>query len=251
MKIAFEISEDEASRARAFFVDWQSNPLVVARQRRNVDGIRSCADRDQFWEALVSALLTTQQRSGPASAVNRFVSASPFPLGLADCWGNQPCRAFVEQRITAFGGIRRGHTIAGELEADLEWLEQGGWASILPRLSAPEASATPALERETARHIAANLKGLGPKQARNVLQMLGLTRYETPIDSRIAKWLNGFGFPMRLTAAGLADQSYYEIVEDGFQALCARAGVLPCLMDAAIFASFDGSAWSEKGVVRW
>ena len=29
------------------------------------------------------------------------------------------------------------------------------------------------------------LAGFGPKQARNLLQGLGLTRYEIPIDSRI------------------------------------------------------------------
>jgi len=34
------------------------------------------------------------------------------------------------------------------------------------------------------------LKGIGPKQSRNLRQALGLLRYEIPIDSRIVKWLN-------------------------------------------------------------
>jgi len=229
----------------------RSNPLVRKRQQRNVDGVRAPADHDQFWEALASALLTTQQRSGPGSAVNRFITSTPFPLGLSDCRAHSPCGALVEDRITAFGGIRRGRTIAGELQSNLTWLDDEGWTSVLPRLSALGASTSAPLEREAAGYLAEHLKGLGPKQARNVLQMLGLTRYETPLDSRIAKWLKEFGFPIHLTAAGLSDPSYYEMVSDGFQALCERAGVLPCLMDAAIFASFDGPAWDEQEVVKW
>lgn len=251
MRIAWDISDDEARRARDFYDNLRSNPFVTARQRRNVDGARAPADHDQFWEALVSALLTTQQRSGPASAVNRFITTTPFPLSLSDCRAHSPCAALVEDRITAFGGIRRGRTIAGELQSNLAWLDDEGWTSVLSRLSALGASRSLPLERESARYLAENLKGLGPKQARNVLQMLGLTRYETPLDSRIAKWLIGFGFPIHLTAAGLSDPSYYEVVSDGFQALCERAGVLPCLMDAAIFASFDGGAWDEEEVVKW
>ena len=83
-----------------------------------------------------------------------------------------------------------------------------------------------------------------------MLQMLGLTRHEIPLDSRIVKWLNEFGFPIRLTAASLADENYYQFVGDGFQALCRAAGVLPCLMDAAIFSSIDKSGWGDE-IMRW
>ena len=41
-------------------------------------------------------------------------------------------------------------------------------------------------ERETARWIASRLVGFGPKQSRNLLQSLGLGRYEIPLDSRFA-----------------------------------------------------------------
>jgi hypothetical protein len=32
-------------------------------------------------------------------------------------------------------------------------------------------------------------KGVGPTQARNLLQSLGLTWYEIPLDSRVVRWL--------------------------------------------------------------
>jgi len=90
-----------------------------------------------------------------------------------------------------------------------------------------------------AEYIAANLKGFGPKQSRNLLQWLGLSRYEIPLDSRITKWLNEFGFPVKLSATALQDINYYNFVSDGFQKLAKTADIYPCVLDAIIFASYD------------
>jgi hypothetical protein len=35
--------------------------------------------------------------------------------------------------------------------------------------------------------------------------MVGLSRFEVPIDSRITKWLNDFGFPVKLAPSALPD----------------------------------------------
>jgi hypothetical protein len=78
---------------------------------------------------------------------------------------------------------------------------------------------------------------------------LGLTRHEIPIDSRITKWLNDFGFPVHLSANALADTNYYCFVMDGFQALCRTCEVAPCVLDAAIFSSFDDGGWTEENIV--
>jgi hypothetical protein len=39
------------------------------------------------------------------------------------------------------------------------------------------------------------------------------------------------------------------LVMDGFQALCQATGVAPCVLDAAIFASFDDGGWTEENIV--
>ncbi len=88
-----------------------------------------------------------------------------------------------------------------------------------------------------------NLSGFGPKKARNLLQELGLTIYEIPIDSRITKWLNKFGFPFKLSSTALSDRNYYNMILDGFQRVCEETGIYPCVLDAAIFASFDQESW--------
>ncbi len=54
---------------------------------------------------------------------------------------------------------------------------------------------------------------------------------------------------MRLTATALGDDNYYRFISDGIQALCERSGVLPCIFDAAVFASRDSAAWTEEDVI--
>ena len=91
------------------------------------------------------------------------------------------------------------------------------------------------------------LDGIGPKQSRNLLQWIGVSKYEIPVDSRITKWLNQNLLKYHLTANLLADHTYYDLVSDGIQLLCKRTHLYPCLLDAAIFTSFDGG-WSESDI---
>jgi len=96
------------------------------------------------------------------------------------------------------------------------------------------------METEAADFIDDCLHGFRSKQSRSLLHNLGLTKYETPIDSRITRWLNDFiGFPVYLSATALADLSYYKFVSEGFRELCAASDPYPCMLDAAIFSSFD------------
>jgi len=204
--------------------------------------------KDIFWEAMISCLLTTQQRSGPDSAVTRFICTNPFPLNFLLCSSQSNFKEFVSDIITKFGGIRRANKIAEAVSDNRDWLENGGWHRIFRMADSLEDNETVEIERESAEYIDDHLKGFGPKQARNLLQSLGLTRYEIPVDSRIIKWLNDFGFPIRLSSAGLTDKNYYNFIMDGLQQLCERSGVYPCVLDAAIFSSFD-TEWSEDRLI--
>lgn len=92
--------------------------------------------------------------------------------------------------------------------------------------------------------------GFGPKQSRNLLQALGLTRFEIPIDSRVTDWLNDeFNFPVRLSATALAGRNYYDFVSAGIQTLCERCRVYPCIFDAAVFALKDGDSWTNENAI--
>jgi thermostable 8-oxoguanine DNA glycosylase len=105
------------------------------------------------------------------------------------------------------------------------------------------------VEKEVTEYVEDRFEGFGPKQSRNFLQALGLTRYEISIDSRVTDWLNDFAFPVHLSAAALADRNYYDFVSEGVQELCKASGVFPRILDAAIFALKDGDAWTEVNVI--
>jgi hypothetical protein len=202
----------------------------------------------EFWEAHVGCLLTTQQRSGPTSAVSRFFSTKPFPLSHEICCRETELEAFCLATLKDFGGLRRSSIISRELAANLSYLNQGGWNPTLEHPEAVRLNSSAEIERQAADFLADNRDGIGPKQSRNLLQWLGLSRYETPIDSRITRWLNKFGFHIKLSAEALSDRSYYNLVSEGFQELSIACGIEPCILDAAIFASYDGDEWTEDNV---
>lgn len=247
MDIRFFVGDDDAARARSFFDEWASSPLVGRRLQRNVHGQRPAVDEAGFWFSMVNCLLTTQQRSGPRSTVERFIRHKPYPLSFEDCCRSKDLGKHAESTLASFG-LRRAPTISSQLGRNLEWLQNEGWPIVFDAIAEIGRRSTMGEERAAAAVLAEDLHGIGPKQSRNLLQSLGLTRYEIPIDSRISDWLHNFGFPVHISAAALSDPSYYNLVSDGFQNLCRRADVFPCLMDAAIFASYD-PPWAADDVV--
>jgi thermostable 8-oxoguanine DNA glycosylase len=248
MKLIWEIEERDVAKIREFYQIHENNSFVARRRKRNVNKELPQFTNEIFWEAMVSCLLTTQQRSGPESAVTRFISSKPFPLSYEVCNREEDLRSLAEITITRFGGIRRGTTLASEISENYTWLNSGGWNIINRTVSELIEVGTVDEEIKASEKIAMNLKGFGPKQSRNLLQALGLTKYEIPIDSRISKWMNDFGFPVQLSATALSDHNYYKFVSEGFRRMCAASGIYPCLLDAAIFSSFDGE-WPEDKLV--
>ncbi|MBI5487093.1 MAG: hypothetical protein HY905_07150 [Deltaproteobacteria bacterium] len=245
MKIEWVIDKQDVAAVAAVRGQTERNNFVQYRIRRNVEERTRAFDRARFWSTMIGCLLTTQQRSGPDRPVPRFLNRSPFPLSLGRCERGDAQDLIA--RVLADGtGVRRGPTIAEQAARNLDWFRKDGWKDVedwyraLAGLRARPAEAEDAVEeRRAARFVAESLAGFGPKQSRNLWQWLGLTRFEIPLDSRITGWLNANGFPVELSASGLSDPNYYEFVLDGVQALCRRAGLLPCVFDACVFSSYD------------
>ncbi len=248
MQIKWEINCDDIRKIKDFVEKQKNNPFVQDRVKRNLEGNSFKITKENVWRVLVGCLLTTQQRSGPESNVGRLLQTNPFLLSYDVCLNQQDIESFSLRALSDFGGIRRTNSIAKEIKVNLSNLEEGLWTDLLNRLKQFDKNTSLELERETADFVNERLKGFGPKQSRNFLQWLGLTRYEIPIDSRITKWLNKFGFPVVLSAGALGDKHYYQFVSDGIQQLCLASDIYPCILDAAIFASFDGDAWTSDNV---
>lgn len=249
MDIQWSISPEDVSRVTKLIERQSGNALVRARRERNLAKSKPPVTRDRFWRAMVSMRLTTRQKSGPDSFVARFIRKNPFPLAYKAVGGSQHPETFIARALKAAGGIRFADKIASELSQNFSRLETSEWAPILEQCNRLTRLVSREVEIEVADHVRKHFLGFGPKQSRNLLQSLGLTRYEIPIDSRLTDWLNEFGFPVRLSATALADDNYYRFISDGIQVLCERSGVLPCIFDAAVFASRDSVDWTDENVI--
>jgi len=239
MKLIWEVSKQDIQKVLSFMELHKNDPMVQNRIERNLNGVGIDHTKNTVWFSLVSCLLTTQQRSGPDSAVTRFINTKPFPLNYELCVSKPHLGEYSKKIIREFGGLRFHNRLSGQIETNLAILESGSWDKTINLLEKTRQSGTVSQERATAGFIGDKLKGFGPKQARNLLQSLGCTKYEIPIDSRITKWLNEFGFPVKLSATALSDRNYYMFVSDGIQTLCKECGIFPCVLDASIFVSYD------------
>jgi hypothetical protein len=195
---------------------------------------------------MVACLLTSVQRSDANAPITRFNRVQPYPLAYEACLTQENVQEFAQKILSDFGGIRFTTRIPTFLAHNLQLLEGGFWSDILDALEHLRTHQDAETERRTADLIDHNFSGFGPKQSRNLLQALSLSRYEIPLDSRLTKWFNDFGFPVRLSATLLGDRDYYCFVLDGIQELCRAANIFPCVLDAAIFARNGG--WTDENV---
>lgn len=248
MKIIWQVSQEDIDRAKAFIGQHEDNVFVRTRINRNVNCDRKPVTINRFWDHHVACLATTQQRSGPDSFVGKFVKSDSFVLKYHACLQKGNSLEVDAQKELSNYHLRRSNTIAKEIVQNIEFIRDN-WSEIEVYLNQIEHNSSPETERAAANYIQENLRGFGPKQSRNLLQSLGVSRYEIPIDSRITKWLNKFGFPVYLTAAALGDSSYYNFISDGFQELAKTCDIPPCVLDAVIFSSYDDGAWTEENIV--
>jgi len=248
MQILWQVSQEDIRMVKAFVSQHEDNVFVQTRIQRNVNGQREPLTIDSFWDHHVACLATTQQRSGPDSYVAKFVKSGSFVLNYSACLNRADSLEEDAQTELSNYHLRRFNTIAGELYKNIGFIHEN-WPEINRRLKQIEQKPEPQTEREAAGYIQEHLKGFGPKQSRNLLQSLGITQYEIPIDSRITKWLNKFGFPVYLTATALGDSCYYNFVSDGFQELAKACDIPPCVLDAVIFSSYDNGGWTEENIV--
>ena len=249
MKIKWIVESKDVLKAKKFLDRYYDNPFVQYRIHNTIENENPDLSIETFWLKNVACLLTSQQKSGPNSPVSNFIRMEPFPLGYDICINQEDLSTFVTNTLREFGGIRFVNNLGRFISENMARLQDGLWLLTGEILEGLKQDITPEGERRTADFIQKNYLGFGQKQARNLLQALGLARYEIPIDRRVVKWLNKFGFPLKFSTTDLQSKDYYSLVSDGIQALCAEMGIYPVVLDAAIFASFDIDPWTEENVI--
>jgi hypothetical protein len=208
--------------------------------RFNTESKAEPPTKEAFWKHLVLSLVTSQQRSLPGSLVDLFEKKVPFPLEL------QTYESMNDEKVLEIlKHFRFGKPVTGYLRINYGRLFGAGdlWSIVKPKLehllrqrnnSNPPDLSHKEIEREVSRLLASSLKGIGPKQSRNLLQWLGLTRYEIPLDRRVVGWL-GDNLDWNIPIDSLKDEKEYEFWLDRLQSVCDAAGVLPTVFDAAAF----------------
>lgn len=248
MEIDWGIENIDIDRLRTF-IQHHENPFVGKRISRNVNRQGITLDRNSILKAIIMCLLTTQQRSGPNTPISNFLRQPLFPITIENLNAKKKNVEYFVRTILQRNGLNRYiNRIPSFFAQNFQHIETSHW-EILQIVTALNVNSTKLEERQIADNINEAFSGFGPKQSRNFLQSLGLTKYEIPIDSRITSWLNDFGFPVKLSSTALQDKGYYHFVSDGIQELCDRAKIYPCVLDAAIFSSFDNGLWTEENTI--
>jgi hypothetical protein len=257
-QVNWEFSEEEISNVRGIVDEQENNPFVQKRRDQNVVEAEINITADQFWNAHLAALLTSQQRSGPDSHVSQFLKGDIHTVSLSQCRDVKMIGEYVSETLEEHGGIRYYNNIGDACERNLERLDAGGWDELWSELEKiiqmrkrEPRDSDYVVEREVATYLSEGFAGegfhrVGSKQARNILQILGLSRFEIPLDSRITKWLNvNLGLPYDVSGSGLSNSEYYHFILDIVQDSCSTADVLPCIFDAAVFSSYDAN-WTQS-----
>jgi hypothetical protein len=194
--------------------------------------------KEVLWKCIFTCLLTTQQRSREDSRINKFLKTGYSSISLRKLREKRNIKLYISSQLKGFGGIRRNKIIPNEASIIYEHLVDTNWKLLEKIKDLVQKKGNKDFERKVCNEIAENkmFNGLGPKQSRNLLQMLGVTIYEIPIDSRITDWLNINNiFPFKLNSKGLSDIEFYCFINDAIIELCKKSKTKPCLFDAAVF----------------
>jgi thermostable 8-oxoguanine DNA glycosylase len=240
MKVRWDIAESDRKAIHDLYRRFESDSLVQERIRWcEKPGARPPYSRESFWRAMVSCLLTSQQRSGPDDPISKIIQSEPFPLGLRTCENQADCQNSVARTLEAIPGIRFYNRVAEFCAANLGKLRNGLWNVIDEKFATLLAKDLEDTERSVAEFLDANLAGFGPKQARHLLLWFGLASHVVLIDSRMQEWLNSHGYPLHISSAMLQDGACYNFVEDGVRELCAAAGIYPTVFDGLVFTAAE------------
>ena len=100
MKLLWLIEDSDIQKAKSFYDNHKNNAFVLNRIERNVKKALPQFSEELFWEAMISCLITTQQRSGPNSSVTKFICTKPFPLIYSKCKTSNNLQKTVEESKT-------------------------------------------------------------------------------------------------------------------------------------------------------
>lgn len=238
MKAVWVIDESSLTPWKRIVKENMHKGVPTDRLTKNVKRLGITLTKDSIWRVMLGCQVTSAQRSGPDSLVSQFMKSSSKALIYRECKKQENLEEFICSEIKK---LRFNAKISRQLGQIFEYLEDGGWTPLLTVLKTIEYSTTKDKEHAVVEHLTSgNFPGLGPKQARNFIQGLGLSQYVIPLDTRIFSRMKEYGIsPVPKKGEGMGKEPLYRFFEDGLGQIAKKLGVLPCILDACTFASFD------------
>lgn len=258
MPLVWEISDNDVVITQNFIKRYIKCDNAQKRFVDNVALPAPIVKKEIMWEVMFDCLLSSMQQSGPISPISKFLNTKPFPLPLSTCQSVQHLDSFVENTLLEHNCKRFRKQIGISSEKNFEFFFGNKWnefKNILTPLCQAR-NRIPQMsdkinERIVSHWLNESFRGFGPKQSRNYIQLLGISRYEIPIDSRFVNWLIDCNFPIFINGNNLQEIErkrlntllsvpyWYDLILDKIQELSMRSNTLPCLLDGCVFGSFD------------
>lgn len=203
---------------------------VKRRIANNIENEDKQVSREKFWRALLLGVITSGRKE---SEVEKIKALPIFDLEAVS--QEKDLQTFFASQLCCLGCQNR---FSEYLSDNYERMNRT-WDKLQQQLATLQENISVAKERQTANCLQ-DFKGIGPKQSRNMLQMLGLSRYVIPIDSRISRALRELGgMDMLENKMNLSNEKTYRQIEDQVIDLCKELEIEPCVLEACLYRAFE------------
>ena len=106
MEFSWDLSDAALKRVDESIGPFFDDEYVRKRIAENIAVPPPPLHRSVIWEVMFDCLLSTQQQSGPDSAMARFQHLKPYPFLYEECVKIDDLAGYVDRTLTNFGGIR-------------------------------------------------------------------------------------------------------------------------------------------------
>jgi thermostable 8-oxoguanine DNA glycosylase len=207
----------------------QNHPLVLERiENSSSDKKKQDIDINLFWSALVEIINATQDRS---AGLNSPTNDTDYKIkkwdSIKDISHDElrelAYTEFMDSNIDKYSNNNARYAVSNR-----NFIKKQGEEKILKKINSCEVGNATSEEKTCV--FLQKLKGIGPKQSRSILQYLGLSHHQVPIDSAVLNQLEISGID--ITDAKLDKERDYQEVQNIIWNISKELNVLPCVFDA-------------------
>lgn len=229
-------SNSVITRYRKLIEENKNLPGAVRRKKLNIETPRKDLriDKEVFWEKLVIGILTSNVTNN--TDFRKKLNDSEI-LKYKIVKKDLKDREGISKRLKEYK-IGRYDRNSNALMKNMEILDKN-WKETEKFLETLRYDTTLKKERDVAKYLELYTQ-IGLKQSRNIIQMLGLSRYVVPLDRRMNTTINEYGgIEMPKQADPYSSKYGYADIENQINTLCAELNIYPCFFDACVFWSKD------------